>query len=85
MGISGLRSAYNRLISSFLLYLDTGDDNDKIDEMHSKRRRLAAFAKLITCNIIPMSNATEIFKNYVKVSNSLTFPNTRFCWIKFGL
>ena len=55
-------------MSSLLLYSDTGDDNDKIDEMHSKRRRLAAFAKLITCNIIPMSNATEIFKNYVKVS-----------------
>lgn len=60
----------------FILLTDTGDDNDKIDEMHSKRRRLAAFSKLITCNIIQMSNAVEIFKNYVKVSQ-----NKRKCYI----
>ena len=65
-------------MSSFPLNSDTGDDNDKIDEMHSKRRRLAAFSKLITCNIIPMSNATEIFKNYVKVSVYLCLMQLRY-------
>ena len=54
------------VIQTCVCYTET-DDNDKIDEMHNKRRRLAAFAKLVTCNIIPIKNAIEIFKNYVKV------------------
>lgn len=46
---------------------DRKDESCKLDDLHKKRRLLAAYCKLIVYNVVEMSAAAEIYKYYVKV------------------
>lgn len=43
------------------------DETCKLDDLHKKRRLLAAYCKLIVYNVVEMTAAAEIYKYYVKV------------------
>ncbi|NXM36653.1 STAG2 protein, partial [Oxyruncus cristatus] len=45
------------------------DESCKFDELHKKRSLLAAYCKLIVCNVVEMTAAAEIYKYYVKTYN----------------
>ncbi|XP_066032585.1 cohesin subunit SA-2-like isoform X1 [Chamaea fasciata] len=42
------------------------DETCKLDELHKKRRLLAAYCKLIVYNVVEMTAAAEVYKYYVK-------------------
>ncbi|NXY27784.1 STAG2 protein, partial [Pomatorhinus ruficollis] len=42
------------------------DETSKLDDLHKKRRLLAAYCKLIVYNVVEMTAAAEIYKYYVK-------------------
>ncbi|NXR67528.1 STAG2 protein, partial [Rhadina sibilatrix] len=42
------------------------DETCKLDDLHKKRRLLAAYCKLIVYNVVEMTAAAEIYKYYVK-------------------
>ncbi|NWQ80065.1 STAG2 protein, partial [Columbina picui] len=45
------------------------DESCKLDDLHKKRRLLAAYCKLIVHNVVEMTAAAEIYKYYVKTYN----------------
>ncbi|XP_058042644.1 cohesin subunit SA-2-like isoform X2 [Ahaetulla prasina] len=44
-------------------------ENQKLDALHLKRCLLAAYCKLIICNVVEITAAAEIYKHYVKAYN----------------
>ncbi|NXB73108.1 STAG2 protein, partial [Donacobius atricapilla] len=42
------------------------DETCKLDDLHKKRRLLAAYCKLIVYNVVEMTAAAEVYKYYVK-------------------
>ena len=44
------------------------DENQKIEELHKRRNFLASFCKLIVYNVVPIRQAADMFKYYMKVS-----------------
>ena len=51
----------------FRLVLDDMDENQKIEELHKRRNFLASFCKLIVYNVVPIRQAADMFKYYMKV------------------
>lgn len=49
------------------LVLDDMDENQKIEELHKRRNFLASFCKLIVYNVVPIRQAADMFKYYMKV------------------
>ncbi|KFQ28716.1 Cohesin subunit SA-2, partial [Merops nubicus] len=45
------------------------DESCKLDDLYNKRNLLAAYCKLIVCNVVEMTAAAEIYKYYVKTYN----------------
>ena len=54
-------------IQSVRLVLDDMDENQKIEELHKRRNFLASFCKLIVYNVVPIRQAADMFKYYMKV------------------
>ena len=81
----------------FLLVSDDMDENQKIEELHKRRNFLASFCKLIVYNVVPIRQAADMFKYYMKVrrlSMYLYIDNAHFlliyrdllqAWILIGL
>ncbi|KAG8137415.1 hypothetical protein E2320_004654 [Naja naja] len=44
-------------------------ENQKLDTLHLKRCLLAAYCKLIICNVVEITAAAEIYKHYMKAYN----------------
>lgn len=50
-----------------LSFVDDMDENQKIEELHKRRNFLASFCKLIVYNVVPIRQAADMFKYYMKV------------------
>ncbi len=48
-------------------FTDEMDENQKIEELHKRRNFLASFCKLIVYNVVPIRQAADMFKFYMKV------------------
>ena len=46
------------------------DENQKIEELHKRRNFLASFCKLIVYNVVPIRQAADMFKYYMKVCDT---------------
>ncbi len=65
IGTVAIRSTFS------LKNTDEMDENQKIEELHKRRNFLASFCKLIVYNVVPIRQAADMFKYYMKVR---TFP-----------